>query len=108
MKYPSAPVKYLAVLALLIGLVFVFGCDSVDERPEAVAFDAVVQVFVIGTGPSTWVLKVDGTNDSYYPVNLPKEFHEEGARVRVEGLDLKYDVLLHPALEITSIQRIND
>ena len=100
--------KATTLLLLMAGLLFVSSCDSVEEEPpEQISFDAVVQVFVIGEGPNTFVLKRLDSEVAYYPLNLPKEFQQEGIGVHVEGLLIKdYQVLLHPPVEIISITAI--
>lgn len=94
-----------SLCTLAAALFVASGCDTVEEHPpERIALDAVVQVFVIGEGPITYLLQpLDGARP-YYPLNLPKEYHAESLHVRVEGFLRHYEVLLHPALEITRIQ----
>lgn len=90
-----------ALLPALFG-----GCDVAEGPPRQVSMNAVVQQFNISSGPHTYVVTRENTHESYYPLNLPKEYQEAGARLRLEGLVKDYEVLLHPALEITSITRL--
>ena len=95
-----------AVPVLLLSLLLTAGCDSSTEPdpPVRVTFDAVVVVGVL-EGPNTFFVDVIGSNESYYPINLPEEFRVEGLRVRVDGLlQRDIEVLLHPTVEILSIE----
>ena len=100
--------KTICSAFLTAGLLHGSGCDSAeDDAPERISFDAVVQVFVIGEGPNTFVLRRPDSRESYYPLNLPREFQVEGLNVHVEGLLIKdYQVLLHPPVEIISITEL--
>lgn len=93
---------------VLAALLFWAGCDSSgDNAPEPIAFDAQVQLAILGDGRPPAYLLSAGPGRTYFPLNLPAEFHEEGILVRVEGLIIKkYEVLLHPPLEILRIARI--
>lgn len=97
------------LLALLVTALALTACDSVDEQPpDLISFDAVVVMTVL-PGPNTWVLDDLASNASYYPINLPAEFHEEGLRVYVEGYRIRsYKVLLHEPVEIRTITVLAD
>ena len=93
-------------LALIIAALLLQGCESATEPPLRVSFDEVVQIGIL-EGPNTFLLRKLDSNDAYYPLNLPTEFHVEGVRVRVKGLLIRdYQVLLHTLVEILSISRL--
>lgn len=100
--------KSTVLLLITTVLLLVSGCDTNEnDPPERISFEAIVQVFVIGEGPNTFVLDRIDSDASYYPLNLPADFQEEGLRVRVEGLLIKnYRVLQHRPVEIISIERL--
>lgn len=98
------PLLAAALLAVLLAVAA--GCDSAEGPPTGVAFDGTVQVLVLG-GPDAYLLAADAPGTFYYPLNLPAELREEGARVRVEGLVKDYRVYFETALEITRIDRLS-
>lgn len=60
-------------------------------------------------GPNTWVLDDRASDAAYCPINLRREFQEEGLRVYVEGYRIRdYKVLLHDPVEIRTITRLTD
>lgn len=97
------PRLFVAAAAAL--LVLFSGCDSTAGPPQDVTFDATVQTLSVG-GPPVYLLAADAPGTFYYPLNLPAEFQEEGARIHVGGVVKDYRVYLEPALEITSIERL--
>lgn len=106
MRLVSKPFSVLLLLCVLLA-----GCDaSVDAPPEEVAFDAWVMLGILhDDAPPAYLLHREDTDETYFPVNLPTEFHEEGLEVHVEGLLIHdYTVLLMPPIEITNIRRLED
>ena len=92
-------------LTLVVGALWMSGChDPGAELPEGkIRFDALVQSMLLGDGPPTFILSRINSYEAYYPLNLPREYQEDGRKVHVVGWRKNYRVLTLPVVEIEAL-----
>ena len=92
-------------VALVVGALWGIGChDPGEELPVGeIRFDALVQTMYLGDGPPTFILSEIDSYEAYYPLNLPREYQEDGKKVHVVGWRKNYRVLTLPAVEIKDL-----